>query len=82
MKYQTAVNKLKKLAAGKHCAITYQQSFLTAGKNTQECNVYIDGGSWYAEATWALLLKALEKGAALNTANDAEAPENDDESEM
>ena len=77
MKFQTAVNKLKKIANGQYCALQYQAAFYNSGKSTQECSVYVEGTSWYSEATWVHAFKALERNLALNTANDAEAPEDE-----
>jgi len=77
MKFQTAVNKLKKMATGKHCSIQYGQMFHTTGSITQECGVYIDGGEWYSAPTWARAFHLLENGP--DEIPDDEAPEGEEE---
>jgi len=77
MKFQTAVNKLKKMAKGKHCAIQYELCIHHNGKEVAECCLYIDGTKWYSAKTWHKAFHLLENPPV--EPDDDEAPEGDNE---
>lgn len=74
MKYQTAVNKLKKIAKGRYCAIKYERTYFASGGSKQECSVYIDSYDWYSSPTWEQTFKLLEQAIKKPPANDNDAP--------
>ena len=52
MKYKTAIKKLKGIAKGKYCSISYTMTFEKEKCISQECGLYIDGLPWHISKTW------------------------------
>lgn len=80
MKFQTAVNKLKKIANGKYCSVDYGQTFYPDGTRRAECSLYIDGGKMYNAPTWHEVFHLIESG--VTKLDNIEAPECDDENQV
>lgn len=75
MKFLTAKKELDKIAEGRYHALRYQLTGYKTGKKGAECEVYIDGYSWFTSPTWKGAL-TLIKNALKNTKPDlTEAPE-------
>jgi hypothetical protein len=66
MTFKEAREKLKRIADGRYCSLSYKESHSSSGDLEVECAVYIGGHSFYRGPTWETAFELLRLGLKLN----------------
>lgn len=61
MKFADAHAKLRAIAAGRYCSISYELTTFSDGELKSRCGVYLDGYKWYHANTWDAAFHELNK---------------------